>query len=63
MYLHMILISHSPLQRSIKSADVGTVPRLSPDVCEGIMYIEKYSLYSFSRKAPALDRVCSYNKI
>ena len=27
------------------------------------MYIEKYSLYSFSKKAPALDRVRSYKKM
>ena len=36
---------------------------LSLEVCEGIMYIEKYSLYSFSRKVPALDRVRSYIKM
>ena len=59
----MIIVSHSPLQRIIKSTDVGTSSSLSPEVCEGIMNIVKYSLYSFSRKAPALDRVRSYIKM
>ena len=34
-HMRMIIISHSPLQRSIKSADVGTVPRLSPESMRG----------------------------
>ena len=50
----MIIISHTPKGALNKSTDVGTVSRLSPEVCEGIIYIEKYSLYSFSRKAPTL---------